>query len=153
MRWLGVLLALTGAAQAENSVTLEGYQFRLLWPATGALSPDLIAEQAGQDVPFVFCGEAAFANGESWQALGAPFRGLLLVGVRGAGDQPNRTGTALFTLVDQDVGAGFAVHAHPGQLIWYPVGFFPVEVNLHQMQGGLDGALAPLPVIFSGCAE
>ena len=47
MRWAAALLALAAPALAENSVVLEGYQFRLLWPATGALSPDLIAEQAG----------------------------------------------------------------------------------------------------------
>ena len=79
MKWLTALVLLAAPALAENSVVLEGYQFRLLWPATGALSPDLIAEQAGQEVPHLFCGEAAFSNGESWRDLGAPFRGLLLV--------------------------------------------------------------------------
>ena len=100
MRWLAALLALTAPALAENTVVPEGYQFRLLWPATGALSPDLIAEQEGQETPHLFCGEAAFANGESWEDLGAPFRGLLLVGVRGVGDAPNRTGSAVFSLHD-----------------------------------------------------
>ena len=153
MRWLAILLTLTAPALAENSVELEGYQFRLLWPATGAVSPDLIAEQAGQDTPYVFCGEAAFANGESWEMLGAPFRGLLLVGVRGTGDQPYRSGSALFRLVGQDHRTDLSVHASPGEVVWYPVAFFPVEVNLHLMQGGLDGDLAPLPAILSGCAE
>jgi hypothetical protein len=153
MRWAAALLALAAPALAENAVVLEGYQFRLLWPATGALSPDLIAEQAGQDQPGVFCGEAAFANGDSWQDLGAPFRGLLLVGVRGVGDQPNRTGAALFTLAEGDTVTELSVHAHPGELVWYPVGFFPVEVNLHRLRGGLDGDLQPLPRIFSSCNE
>jgi hypothetical protein len=153
MRWAVALLALAAPALAENSVVLEGYQFRLLWPATGALSPDLIAEQAGQETPFLFCGEASFANGEGWQDLGAPFRGLLLVGVRGEGDQPNRTGSAMFTLREGDSVTELALHAHPGEVVWYPLGFYPVEVDLHRMQGGLDGALAPLPEIASGCAE
>ncbi|WP_306044610.1 hypothetical protein [Nioella sp. MMSF_3534] len=152
MRW-AALLALAAPALAENAVVLEGYQFRLLWPATGALSPDLIAEQAGQDQPGVFCGEAAFANGDSWQDLGAPFRGLLLVGVRGVGDQPNRTGAALFTLAEGDTVTELSVHAHPGELVWYPVGFYPVEVSLHRLRGGLDGDLQPLPRVFSSCNE
>ncbi|WP_420397410.1 hypothetical protein [Nioella sp.] len=153
MRWLAALLALAAPALAENAVVLEGYQFRLLWPETGALSPDLIAEQAAQDQPGVFCGEAAFANGESWERFGAPFRGLLLVGVRGVGDQPNRTGAALFTLVEDGALMELPVHAHPGELVWYPVGFYPVEVNLHRMRGGLGEDLQPLPRIFSSCNE
>jgi hypothetical protein len=153
MRWAVALLALAAPALAENSLALEGYQFRLLWPATGAFSPDLIAEQAGQDMPHLFCGEAAFSNGESWENLGAPFRGLLLVGVRGVGDQPNRTGSARFTLLDDEQVTELSVHAHPGELVWYPVGFFPVEVNLNRMLGGLDEDLQPLPRIFSSCNE
>ncbi|MGI3184488.1 hypothetical protein [Nioella aestuarii] len=153
MRWLAALVVLAAPALAENSVVLEGYQFRLLWPATGALSPDLIAEQARQDAPHLFCGEAAFANGESWEDLGAPFRGLLLVGVRGEGDEPNRTGSAVFSLVDGHMVTELAVHAHPGEVIWYPVGFYPVEVNLARMQGGLNGRLVALTGFSSGCAE
>lgn len=153
MRWLAALLALSAPALAENSVMLEGYQFRLLWPATGALTPDLIAEQAVQEAPYLFCGEAAFSNGESWEDLGAPFRGLLLVGVRGEGEEPNRTGSAVFSLNDGGVVTELPVHAYPGELVWYPVGFYPVEVNLHRMHGGLDGELDALPAISSGCAE
>lgn len=153
MRWLVALLMLSTPALAENSVVLEGYQFRLLWPVTGGFSPDLIAEQAGQETPYVFCGEAAFSNGESWEDLGAPFRGLLLVGVRGQGEEPNRTGSAEFTLVDGDELSSLPVHAHPGELVWYPIGFFAVEENLHRLQGGLDGDLQPLPRIFSSCNE
>ncbi len=153
MKWLTALVLLAAPALAENSVVLEGYQFRLLWPATGALSPDLIAEQAGQEVPHLFCGEAAFSNGESWRDLGAPFRGLLLVGVRGEGTAPNRTGSAQFTLIDGDAITELTVHAHPEELIWYPVAFYPVEVNLHRLQAGLDGVLTDLPWISTGCAE
>ncbi|MFV1877476.1 hypothetical protein [Nioella sp.] len=101
----------------------------------------------------MFCGEAAFSNGESWENLGAPFRGLLLVGVRGVGDQPNRTGSARFTLLDDEQVTELSVHAHPGELVWYPVGFFSVEVNLNRMLGGLDEDLQPLPRIFSSCNE
>lgn len=153
MRWLAALLMLATPALAENSVAVEGYQFRLLWPATGAFSPDLIEEQAGQDHPHVFCGEASFSNGERWQDLGAPFRGLLLVGVRGEGDQPNRTGVAYFRLADGDEVTEISVHAHPGEVVWYPLRFFPVEINLHRMEGGLDGDMQALPRLLSSCNE
>lgn len=154
------LLCTATPCWAENSLQHLGYQFRLLWPATGDLSPDLIREHEVFSDNYVFCGEAGFYNGETFETLGRPFRGLLLVGIEGVGDARNRSASSQLIVSDFEDEYSVNVHAMPGEVVWYPVAFFPVETNLHLMQGQFTGAMnamdaAPhaLPRIRSGCAE
>lgn len=130
---------------------MTGYQYRLVWPGTGGLSPDVYAHQADQEFPGIFCGEISFANGEDWHDLGAPFRGLLLVGITGTGEE---TGTGPFTLIDpQAPPVEIHVAGVPGEVIWYPVTILPLWGGIHHLQGGVQGTFAHLPRIYSGCAE
>ncbi len=159
-----IVSVVSDIAQAEDRPVIAhiGYQFRLLWPETGHFSPDVFAEQAAHDAQaYIFCGEAAFANGENFEALGTPFQGLLLAGFAGNGGVENRAGSAEFHLVDpNDSGwlpngpLSFDIHVTHDQTVWIPISFFPVEANLHMLSGGLDmDSLNSLPELLSGCAE
>lgn len=148
-------------AHAEDALQLVGYQFRLIWPATGATSADLISAQAADPVPYLFCGEASFPNGENFHDLGAPYQGLLLVGVHLAEDAATRSASADFTLAEGALPLPVlsgqeltqTLHADRGITRWHPVAILPTGVNLHELAAHFDGNPAPLPSIAWGCAE
>ena len=140
------------ATPALADLHVTGFQYRLIWPDTGALSPDVYAQQAGEDTPHIFCGEVAFDNGESWEDFGAPFQGLLLVGVTATGVERSETGT--FTLHDPQADP-IAIHVagRAGEITWYPVTILPLWGGMHHLSGTLEGLAYPMPSIASGCAE
>lgn len=140
------------ASPVLADLQVVGFQYRLIWPDTGALSPDVYGQQAVEEHPHIFCGEVTFENGESWENLGAPFRGLLLVGVTVPDGEESQTGT--FTLHDpQAEPVNVHVAGRAGRTVWYPVEILPLWGGIHHLSGTLDGETYSLPGIASGCAE
>lgn len=151
-RFLGLLLAtLLAGAPLAAEVTVVGFQFHFIWPATGDLSPDLFA--GGEGVTGVYCGMANFPNGESSDTLGAALHGVLLVGVQA--DDNGHYSAADFTFEGPALPhpVTMRVGAPAGELEWHPVAILPSNLSFRHYTARLDGVDVDLPDWSSGCRE
>ena len=170
MRGLGAVLAACVAfaasevrAQASEHGALEllGFQFRLFWPATGDLSPDVFAMQRADPRAGTFCWEWSFPGGEDWRDLGQPFEGVLLVGVSLAEDAAVRYDAATLN-VHYDGGIpdplyrgplAVRVHAGAGQVQWFPVAIVGEDAAVERLFVRLNGVEMRPDDVRTSCAE